>query len=29
MRESVVPDDLCELIGVGREVERALDGSEV
>jgi hypothetical protein len=29
MRESVVPDDLCELIAVGREVERALERSEV
>jgi hypothetical protein len=29
MRESLVPDDLCEFIAVGREVERALEGSEV
>jgi hypothetical protein len=29
MQESLVPDDLCEFIAVGRALERALEGSEV
>lgn len=29
LRESVVPEDRCKLIAVGREVKRALEGSEV